>query len=58
MSADVAGCHVSCKGKCCTSETNEARKNSFAELEIEEGIDDEAEVYGYPEQSKKVQEIG
>ena len=27
-------------------------------IEVEEGIDDEAEVYGYPEQSKKVQEIG
>ena len=52
VSDDVAGCHVSCKGKCCKKVPNEAGVNSFEGLEIEEGTDDEAEAQSYPETTK------
>ena len=47
--ADVAGCHVSCKGTCCTPKPNEVRRNSFEGLPVEETNENEAEVQDYPE---------
>ena len=52
VSDDVAGCHVSCKSKCCRKVANEAGVNSFDGREIEEGIDDEVETQSYPQPTK------
>ena len=48
-SADVAGCHVSCKGVCCTPKPNEACRNSFEGLPVEEITETEDEAQDYPE---------